>query len=35
MTSARQACEALVQDAPDGGGNDNITILVGRVRPAG
>jgi protein phosphatase len=31
MTSARQACEALLQDALDGGGTDNITILVGRT----
>ncbi len=35
MTSARQACEALLQDALDGGGSDNITIIVGRpVRSA-
>ncbi|MGH7470091.1 MAG: PP2C family protein-serine/threonine phosphatase [Longimicrobiales bacterium] len=31
MVSARQACEALLQDALDAGGTDNITILVGRV----
>jgi protein phosphatase len=31
-TTARQACEALLQDALDGGGTDNITILVGRAR---
>ena len=31
MTSARQACETLLQDALDGGGTDNITILVGRT----
>ena len=31
MTSARQACEALLQDALDGGGGDNVTIVVGRV----
>jgi protein phosphatase len=31
MTSARQACEALLQDALDAGGSDNITILVGRT----
>jgi protein phosphatase len=31
MTSARQACETLLQDALDGGGSDNITILVGRA----
>jgi serine/threonine protein phosphatase PrpC len=30
MTSARQACEGLLQDALEGGGSDNITILVGR-----
>jgi serine/threonine protein phosphatase PrpC len=36
MTSARQVCEALLQDALDGGGTDNITILVGRtVRKSG
>jgi serine/threonine protein phosphatase PrpC len=31
MTSARQVCESLLQDALDGGGTDNITILVGRT----
>jgi protein phosphatase len=31
MTSARQACETLLQDALDGGGSDNITILIGRT----
>lgn len=31
MTSAKQACEALLQDALDDGGTDNITIIVGRV----
>lgn len=31
MTSARGACEALLQDAIDGGGSDNITIIVGRA----
>ena len=30
MTSARQVCEALLQDALDAGGSDNITIIVGR-----
>lgn len=30
MTSARQACETLLQDALDGGGTDNITIAIGR-----
>lgn len=31
MTSARQACEGLLQDALDGGGTDNITVVVGRA----
>jgi protein phosphatase len=31
MTSARQVCEDLLKDALDGGGTDNITILVGRT----
>lgn len=30
MTSARQACEGLLEDALDAGGSDNITILVGQ-----
>ncbi len=34
MASAKQACEALLQDALDGGGSDNITIIVGRAVPA-
>ena len=33
MTSARQVCEDLLQDALDDGGTDNITILVGRTKP--
>ena len=33
MTSAKQVCETLLQDALDGGGSDNITIIVGRPRP--
>lgn len=33
MQSSRQACEALLQDALDGGGSDNITIVVGRFVP--
>lgn len=31
MTSSRQACEALLADALDAGGTDNITIIVGRT----
>jgi serine/threonine protein phosphatase PrpC len=31
MQSARQVCENLVQDALDGGGSDNITVVVGRA----
>ena len=34
MTSAKQVCERLLQDALDGGGTDNITILVGRAIPS-
>jgi protein phosphatase len=30
MTSAKQVCEDLLQDALDDGGTDNITIVVGR-----
>lgn len=30
MTSSRAACEALLQDALDAGGEDNITIIAGR-----
>jgi protein phosphatase len=33
MTSARQACEALLQDALDAGGSDNITIVITRAVP--
>jgi protein phosphatase len=35
MTSAKDVCEQLLQDALDGGGTDNITIIVGRVLPKG
>jgi serine/threonine protein phosphatase PrpC len=31
MTSARQACETLLAEALDGGGKDNITIVIGRA----
>lgn len=30
MQNSRQVCEQLLQDALDGGGTDNITIIVGR-----
>jgi protein phosphatase len=33
MTSARQACEQLLEDALNAGGTDNISIVVGRVVP--
>jgi serine/threonine protein phosphatase PrpC len=33
MTSSRQVAEQLLQDALDGGGGDNITIVVGRTLP--
>lgn len=33
MSSARQVTEALVQEALDGGGTDNVTVLVGRTLP--
>jgi len=33
MTSAKQACEDLLQDALEGGGSDNITVIVGRALP--
>jgi serine/threonine protein phosphatase PrpC len=31
MTSSKAVCEQLLQDALDGGGTDNITIVVGRA----
>jgi serine/threonine protein phosphatase PrpC len=31
ITSARQVCEDLVQDALDAGGQDNITVVVRRA----
>jgi protein phosphatase len=34
MSSARQVCADLLQDALDGGGSDNITIIVGRAFPS-
>ena len=30
MTSAKQVCEDLLQDALDDGGSDNVSIIVGR-----
>jgi protein phosphatase len=33
LQSAEQTCRVLLQDALDDGGTDNVTILVGRVRP--
>lgn len=33
LTSAREGCEQLLQDALDGGGSDNITIVIGRTVP--
>ena len=31
MTSAKQACDDLLQEALDGGGSDNITVLLVRL----
>lgn len=31
MRTSKEACEQLLQDALDGGGKDNITIIVGRA----
>lgn len=33
MQSAKQVCEDLLQDALDAGGDDNITIIAGRMLP--
>jgi serine/threonine protein phosphatase PrpC len=33
MKSARQVCEDLLEDALDGGGTDNVTVVVGRAIP--
>ena len=35
MTSAKEVCETLLQDALDAGGEDNITIACGRSIPRG
>ena len=32
IESSEQACRALLQDALDGGGTDNVTILIGKIR---
>jgi protein phosphatase len=32
IRSSEEACRALLQDALDGGGTDNVTILIGKVR---
>jgi serine/threonine protein phosphatase PrpC len=32
-TSAKEGCERLLQDALDGGGEDNITVMIGRTIP--
>lgn len=34
MTSSKQVCDQLLQDALDAGGTDNITIVVGRATPS-
>ena len=34
MTSSRQVCEDLVQEALEGGGSDNITVIVRRAIPS-
>lgn len=33
MSNAREGCERLLQEALDGGGSDNITVVVGRTIP--
>ena len=33
MESSKQACEALLQDALDAGGTDNVTVVIGRTVP--
>jgi serine/threonine protein phosphatase PrpC len=33
MTSAKQVCEDLLKEALEGGGSDNITVVVGRALP--
>ncbi len=31
MTSARQVCEDLLKEALEGGGSDNITMIIARA----
>ena len=31
MQSAKQVCETLLQDALDGGGTDNISVIAART----
>jgi len=36
LTSSKQTCEQLLQDALDDGGSDNVTVIIGRtVKPVG
>jgi len=35
LKSSRQTCEELLQDALDGGGSDNITVVIGRTLKPG
>ena len=35
MTSAKQACEALLEDALEGGGTDNITVIMAELAGPG
>jgi PPM family protein phosphatase len=35
MTSAKQVCEHLLEDALEGGGSDNISMIIGRAVPKG
>jgi serine/threonine protein phosphatase PrpC len=34
MTSAKQACETLLEEALAGGGTDNVTMVIGRAVPS-
>jgi protein phosphatase len=35
LESSEQACRALIDDALEAGGRDNVTVVIGRVRPDG